>query len=198
MKRLVLVIIIACVFITNYSFAQSSNADMPKTLFKKGIIGIYAGPYFRYTKIDGNWTDISGGGGGIYIKNRFFIAGSSFGLWEPGKSETFPDKLIKLSMNGATLGANTNPDRIVHFNGGLFIGGGTAILVDSETQQESDNMNLTFVSPMFDVEVNVYEAFRFFIGTDYRFAFSNSIITGLPAERFSGFSVFWGIKTGLF
>jgi hypothetical protein len=183
---------------SNYANSQSTSAEQPKTLFKKGIIGIYAGPYYRYTKIDGNWTDISGGGGGIYIKNRFFIAGSSFGQWNPGKSATYPDRLIKLTLNGATIGVNSNPNKLIHFNLGLFVGGGKAVLMDSKTQQEYENMKLTFINPMLDAEINVYEAFRFFAGIDYRFALSDNKINGLTTDKFSGFSLFWGIKTGLF
>jgi hypothetical protein len=192
---------IACVLIlatVANTFAQQTVDKEQKNLIKTGIIGIYAGPYFRYTKVDGNWTDISGGGGGIYIKKRFFIAGSSFGQWNPGKSATFADKLIRLSMNGVTLGVNSNPNRIVHFNAELFAGAGNATLLDMETKQETNSMNLKFIAPMLDMEINVYEGFRFFIGADYRFAFSNGAITGLSAQKFSGFSVFWGIKTGLF
>ena len=101
-------------------------------------------------------------------------------------------------MNGATIGVNSNPNRVVHFNAGLFGGGGEAILIDSESLQEYDRMKLVFLAPMLDVEINVYEAFRFFVGVDYRFAFSNKPISGLPTSKFSGLSVFWGIKTGLF
>lgn len=197
-KTKVIFSLILAMIIGNEIFAQTNPENEQRNLFKTGIIGIYAGPYFRYTKVDGNPTDISGGGGGIYIKNRFFIAGSSFGQWNPGKSVSFPDKLIRLTMNGVTVGANSNPNKIVHFNVELFAGAGDATLVDKDTKQESGSMKLTFLAPMVDVEVNVYQGFRFFVGTDYRFAFSNNAIANLPAHRFSGFSVFWGIKTGLF
>lgn len=197
MKRLNLILLFISLC-TSGVFSQAEADQEPRTIFKKGIIGIYAGPYFRNTRIDGYPTDISGGGGGIYIKNRFFITGSSFGQWNPGKSSTFEDKLIKLSMNGVTIGVNSNPDHILHFNAEMFWGAGKAILAESSTKEETGSMNLTFLAPMLDMEVNVYNGFRFFIGFDYRFAMSQKTIAGLPAERFSGPSVFWGIKTGSF
>lgn len=194
----ILMIVISFFTISQNSFSQSDSTKPFNYLFQKGIIGIYAGPYFRYTNIDGNFTDISGGGGGIYLYNRIFIAGSSFGQWNPGKSETLPDRLIALTMNGVTIGANTNPENIIHFNGGLFLGFGKATITKSDTKEEVGSMNITFLAPMLDAEINVYEAFRFFVGCDYRFAFSNDEYLGLNSDKFKGFSIFWGIKTGLF
>ncbi len=190
--------IIVFLGIVQLSFAQTDSTKQFNYLFKKGKIGIYAGPYFRNTKIDGAWTDISGGGGGLYYNNRFFIAGSSFGQWTPGESKSLPGKQIRIAVNGATIGVNSDPRKLVHFNAELFVGSGNATLIDGITKNELESMKLTFVAPMADVEINVYEAFRFFLGCDYRFSFSKNSINGLNANKFNGFSVFWGIKTGLF
>jgi len=194
----ILLIAITLLVVSPKLFSQSDSSNTFNYLFQKGKVGIYAGPYFRYTNIDGYSTDISGGGGGIYLYNRFFIAGSSFGQWNPGMSKTLPNRLISLTMNGVTIGANTNPEKIIHFNGEVFFGVGSAVITKSDTKEEVSKLGITFLAPMIDVEINVYEAFRFFVGCDYRFAFSKDNYLGLNADKFEGFSIFWGIKTGLF
>lgn len=195
-------ILFALVFVfTQIAFAaekDSINSKQFKNLIPKGRVGVYAGPYFRYTMIDGNWTDISGGGGGIYIDNKFFIAGNSYGQWNPGPSKTLPGKLLSVTMNGVALGYSLNPYKVFHVNTGVFAGGGVTTILDEQTNVKLATMNLAYVCPMVDVEVNLYEAFRFFVGVDYRFAFSKDSYQALNADKFSGMSVYWGIKTGLF
>lgn len=188
-------------FSSQISFAaekDSINNKQFKNLIPKGRLGVYAGPYFRYTMIDGNWTDISGGGGGIYLDNKFYIAGNSYGQWNPGPSKTLPGKLLGVTMNGVALGYCYNPYKVLHMNTGIFAGGGATTVLDQQTNVKLATLNLAYVCPMVDFEINLYQSFRFFVGLDYRFAFSKDSYMNLNADKFSGMSVYWGIKTGLF
>jgi hypothetical protein len=97
------------------------NADV-KTLVQKDFeSGVYGGPAFKFTTIDGKFCYLVGGGGTWLINHRITIGGMWYGLVS---DLTTGGRDIDMDYGGFDGGFVFFPDSVVHFTAHVKLGCG--------------------------------------------------------------------------
>lgn len=193
------------------NFAQGQ--DSMKTLFhtpKINTIGLYIAPEYQFGQIQNEFTHLSGASF-MAIFNQRFSVGVTINrtmLMDYSPKEVSP-LYLKANYGGLKMEYTFNPNSTFHVSIPLTIGmgmanldsfAGSGIMIDSfRIGRQNDNMNRFFVvQPGIQVEANLMQYAKAYIGANYRFAVYNGKATYLDASTLQGFGVYAGLKVGLF
>jgi hypothetical protein len=168
--------------------AAHINAQEIQTLFKghQSITG-YGAVSNKFTSIRGEFANMAEVYGGVFINHRFLLglggAATTNNIKVPQKFLAEPDR--ELSYQYAQFGLMTEyvfwSNRVVHFNVGLFSGGGMTVQYerqyddwDEEDSDYDNDENFFYVlEPGIQAEVNIFRWMRFSPGISYRKSFGS-------------------------
>ncbi len=213
MKKLLNLSLLLIVLLTCYH----TQAQEIKTLFKGDSTrshGGYGAISNKFTRINGDFANMTGLYGGWYINHQFTlgVSGSAVNsnLRVPEQYSAVPG--TKMSYLYAQFGLFTEyvlaSNRAVHLTAQLFAGPGFTTQYQRFDFDDEDRFDykdddvhdtnwFTVVEPGVNVEFNVFKWMRFTTGVSYRQAF-NSNGLGMKDKDLSGLSLDAGFKFGKF
>lgn len=104
---------------------ESARGDEPRpteTLLDGSLeSGFLLSPHFKFTDLDGEFSNLAGAYGGWVINHRLLIGGGGYTL-------TNGSDLLKMTYGGGVVEYFHNSSRLVHFSLRGLVGGGTATL----------------------------------------------------------------------
>lgn len=199
------------------SVSTISYSQEIKTLFKGDSTrshGGYGAISNKFTRINGNFANMTGLYGGWYINHQFTLglSGSAVNsnLRVPEQYSTVPG--TKMSYLYAQFGLFTEyvlaSNRAVHLTAQLFAGPGFTTQYqrfdfddedrfDYDDDEFHDTKWFTVIEPGVNAEFNVFKWMRFTTGVSYRQTF-NSNGLGMKDKDLSGLSLDAGFKFGKF
>jgi hypothetical protein len=188
-------IAISGVFFVPIVFAESSNNDV-KYFFDISKISMFAGPYTRLCFINNTLVTGMGGGGIICWDHRYYIYGqmTSYSANVPNNS----NKEMELVNYGATLGYIFFPLNKVHFSIGIQFASNTITFRESNGLKDNQNVTFFSIAPETNVEINVLEYLRIYLGAGWHFAITDDDYLDINRETLSGFSINFGFLMGKF
>jgi hypothetical protein len=196
MKKIFVLLSLISLFSVTMVFAESSQDDDIEYFFDTGKLTMFAGPYTRLRFI--NSTLITGmGGGGIFCwDHRYYI----YGQMTSYISET-PDndgKEMELVNYGATIGYIFFPQNKIHFSTGIQFAYNNIMFRESNGLKINRDVTFFSIAPEINLEANVLEYLRIYIGTGWHFAITDDDYLGLNQKTLSGFSINFGFLMGKF
>jgi len=195
MKK-IFVLLSLFLFSASIVFAESSQVDNMEYFFDTGKLSMFAGPYTRLRFI--NNTLITGmGGGGIFCwDHRYYI----YGQMTSYISEV-PDnagKEMELVNYGATIGYIFFPQNKIHFSTGIQFAYNNIMFRESNGLKINRDITFFSIAPEINLEANVLEYLRIYIGTGWHFAITDDDYLDLNRKTLSGFSINFGFLMGKF
>jgi hypothetical protein len=162
-------------------------------------IGAFGGPIMSFTVIDGQFSHMMGGGGGLMI-GGFYFGGYGQGMTNNIRANTNNDNdYLGFGHGGFITGFTLFGSKAVHPTLNALIGWGNVSIENriDETTIEQDGV---FVfEPSLQVELNLTKFFRVAIGGGYRLVSSLDMDNyGYKNNDFSGFSGQLALKFGWF
>jgi hypothetical protein len=172
------------------------------------VIGGFGGPIMQGTSINKQFGVLVGAAGGVIINHTIAIGGGGYGLannvTEAGAPSVRP--YLNVGYGGVFIEYIHNSDALIHFTGGILIGGGGVGYrsdydgdnVD-EVWDNTDTLNDAFfvAEPSVSAELNVAKWCRVTLGGGYRFV-SGVELPGLSNSDISGPSARLMVKFGSF
>ena len=187
MKK-ILITLLAAMMLMNIN-AQDSEIQ---TIFGGGTrISGMGGPMMSFTSIDGKFSHMMGGGGGVLLGD-LFLGGYGEGLTNPiviGGNKT------EFGHGGFWAGYSFMGKRPFHPAISTQMGWGTITQLDEFTVLSTDNVFV--INPAIELEMNFVRFFRLGVGAHYRFV-SGVHTSTLTNSDFSGPGVFLTFKFGWF
>jgi hypothetical protein len=188
MKKIGFFLLMLIVRITNMS-AQSTGSDVYtpqnepqknrkefKTIFgdSRTSFSGFGAPIMSFTKMDGEFAYLFGGGGGLLINQRMFIGGYGLGMTSKitPKISTLKNFQVDYSEGGFWYGWIFAPNSPVHPKLTVLTGWGTVKFdgVDPITTLPIKvNDKIFAVTPAIELEANIASWFRMSVGANYRF-----------------------------
>ena len=209
MKKIQLFAVLGLAFLSNAAQSQ----DSMKTLFatpKINTIGLYVAPEYQFGQIQNEFTHLSGFSA-MMILNQKFSVGMSMNRT---MSRNFsPKEVSPLYLNanygGLKLEYTINPTKLVHVSIPLLVGMGNATtdsFAGSGVRTDSFRMGRAqipgnrffIIEPGIQVEANIMNYAKAYVGAKYRFSFDTGNTTNLDANSLKGFGIYAGLKVGLF
>src|SRR6218665_109263 len=192
--------------------AKGAVAQEPiKTVFKKGILssGGYGALTNKFTKIRGEYANMSGIYGGWYINHRLMIglAGAAVTNNIPVPLQYSTDPARNRSYEYGQFGLMTEyvvgSNKPIHFVFQLFSGAGFTLQYDRHNWHNNyddhiNDENWFFVAePGVQVEMNLFKWMRFSPGVSYRASFGSDA-AGMKDKDIRGVSYNATLKFGKF
>jgi hypothetical protein len=195
MKK-IFVLLSLFLFSASIVFAELSQDDNMEYFFDTGKLSMFAGPYTRLRFI--NNTLITGmGGGGIFCwDHRYYI----YGQMTSYISEV-PDnagKEMELVNYGATIGYIFFPQNKIHFSTGIQFAYNNIMFRESNGLKINRDITFFSIAPEINLEANVLEYLRIYIGAGWHFAITDDDYLDLNRKTLSGFSINFGFLMGKF
>lgn len=157
--------------------------------------GGFGGPVIKYGSLsDEGALMIGGGGAGTFTSgdHSLFIGGAGYGL--VNELDWGTDQQLEMGYGGLMLGYTHQPDRLVHVETSLLVGGGGVTILDDQGN-EDDNASFMVSELTVSGEVNLTDFLEVGLGGAYRLT-SDPDISGLSAGDLSGPSVFLSFQFG--
>ncbi|MCB0529577.1 MAG: hypothetical protein KDC65_13935 [Saprospiraceae bacterium] len=164
-----------------FMFSSSLYAQ-EEVLFDRVIVhGGFGGPIIELSDLHNQSGVWAGGGGGVIVNDLFF------GFF--GQGSDFAEHIIdgkeyplEFAYGGLWLGFVRPTHKVVHFTGGLKIGGGGISIKDNrEDQADPLYKETVFVAqPEVGVELNLFKWFRIALTGGYRF------VSGVQQQNLAG------------
>lgn len=212
MKRQVQLIVAALILLGTQVAAQDKKSDEVQTIFKNGVKSTtgYGAITNKFTTLRGDFANISGIYGGIYINHRFLlgleVAAVTSNLRVPVEYRLDPNR--RLSYEYGQCGLRTeyvfNSGKPIHFVAHLFAGAGFTVQYERYgnhigTDRLYGNKPNWFVvaEPGAQIEVNLFKWMRFSPGVSYRAAFGSDA-PGMKDKDISNVSYNATLKFGRF
>lgn len=191
--------------------AQDSTKSSMKTIFgakkakvKVNYLGIYLAPEYQYGQVGGNFTSLSGAALMLQFNKKFAIGATGFGSFRNRQATE-----LNANFGGLKMEYTVKPDAAVHVSFPLVIGvGGNGFEFDNDGRgrgrdRDFDDMfdddnhgNMSrIIQPGVNVEANLNRYAKFYVGANYRFAFSHN---SSNTTDLSGFAANAGLKLGIF
>ncbi len=214
MKKVVFIIIIACLATTFKTVAQDTTRTLFK-LIKPQTLGLYVEPEMSYGQLRGSMTGFGGASVMLVLNKKWaFGATAQMSLSENFSPKAVSPLFVRSFLAGGKIEFTPKPDALVHVSFPLMIGAGEAS-VDSigSTRGRNDrrydhgflggyrtNRNsYVVVQPGIHLETNLMRFAKLYVGANYRLSFlTDNQTTLLPANTMQGFSINAGLKLGLF
>lgn len=197
---LVFIILISGLFAYDKSESALTRSDNTNYEYFFGdmskYLGIYSGPYIKFTSIANKFTGISGGGGGLYFFHRVFVIYELFGMWVPEPLNDTTD--FQFSQSGGIIGYVFKPEKKVHLTIQSFVGTSSFEFLDKNGIRDTSSLSFLLFEPAFDCEFNIAQNFRGTLGASYRINIGNEKHRGLSSKDLNGFSFNVGFKFGGF
>lgn len=190
------------------SLLIASSLPAQETLISGDVeFGGYGGPFIQFTRVNGEFGLLVGGGGGLIIDHTVSLGGAGYGLTNDVSEESAPAgrPYINLAYGGGFIQYIHRSDDLMHLTGALLIGGGGVGYraayggyVEGRTYS-ADEMNDAFfiLEPSVDGVLNVAKNVRISVGVGYRYVsgievpgLSNSDIAGPSARLMFSFGSF--------
>ncbi|HVZ41349.1 MAG TPA: hypothetical protein VHI13_18865 [Candidatus Kapabacteria bacterium] len=169
--------------------------------------GGYGAPIVQCTSINKQFGVFVGGGGGLIIDHTIVLGVAGYGLANNVNDASAPAShpYLNVGYGGAYIQYIHRSNDLVHFTGGVLVGGGgvgyRTDLANTAVEQSNsrDSLNDAFfvLEPDVQMEINVTKCFRIGIGAGYRFVsgielqgISNSDIGGPNARLLFKFGSF--------
>lgn len=166
MKRLFFLLLGICLIT---GLIAQEEEDEFQTLFGEKSIRItgFGGPFMNFSMLDGKFSHLMGGGGGVLI-NDFFFGGYGLGLTN---SIPFQDTGYELGFGhgGFWLGYNFMANRMIHPVFHMRIGWGEISQRQSDGEKINPGDNIFVFTPTLELELNVTQYFKLAVGGNYRF-----------------------------
>lgn len=202
-KHLLLVLVVACLSVSNNLFAQEDNSA--NTLFGNGTsintegLGFFVAPTYGMTFMDGSFTSLFNFRGGLNIQDKFSVGGyfsTSLNQIIP-ESETMQNIYMDYWTAGGFVEYTLLSKSIFHLTLPLYVGYGEVQMDNERGNTGLGEANFFQIEPSALLEVNLHKNVRLNIGAGYRFVgemeyrnFDQSNISGLTGQI--------GLKIGIF
>lgn len=177
-----------------------SNAQT-ETLFDGDYsIGGFGGPMMQFASLNGDFAFYSGGGGAAILNGNFYLGGFGMGLSSDHQYLYQAEShYAEIGFGGLWLGYIHKPNKLVHLNFSLPIGGGGIDLFPVNDRLSAPNFNDSFlmINPSIGAELNVASFMKIALNGGYMYfaGVNNDII---PAGHLNSPSVMLALKFGYF
>ena len=208
MKKTIILMVFVMMAIPAISQDENENKPISKheTLIgpDEMTLGIYGGPEFKFTNINGELGFMSGGRGGIVIGRVFTIGGAGYGLSTFHKVK-FSEAVaynLETGWGGLFMEYVNQPNKLIHFSINTLIGGGKASYRNRTfIKDEWDDVDIArsgffLFEPGANIEFNLASFLRLSIGGSYRVV-AGLDMAGLKNNDLGGYSINAGLKFGL-
>ncbi len=187
--------------------SMTAEREEDGLLFGPGIRhGGYAAPELKVTSFAGDTAMLVGVQGGWIIQRRVVIGAAGYGLatdHAPSANLARGDAASRIGFGygGARVAFVLNPQRIIHMNMGLLIGGGgvtiTSHSADTGRAYAHDSAAVFAIEPQAEIELNVASFVRVATSVSYRFI-GDTNTSGLESSDLSGVGAGLAVKLGYF
>ena len=206
MKRQFTLLLIITIISGNTLMAQ----EKVKTIFKKGLISVsaYGAATNKLTNIRGDFANLSGIYGGLYVNHRFMIglagAATTNNIRVPQQFSTDPNqrRTYEYGQFGLMTEYVVGSNKPIHLVLQGFAGAGFTLQYDRYDFHDgyndtTDKNWFTVAEPGVQVEMNLFKWMRFSPGVSYRFAFGSDGL-GMKDKDISGVAFGATLKFGRF
>jgi hypothetical protein len=177
MKKITL--LVAVLMLSFSVFSQEKEEDQLQTILGDEIsISGFGGPWMSFTSINGEYTHMMGGGGGVLLNQSLYLGGYGYGNTNPISYE--PGEL-EFGYGGLMAGYIHESRRAIHPNLGVMIGWGDIRLNETGLKD-----NIFVLQPMAEVETNITRFMKIGLGVGYRYVTGVNALPGLNNKNFSG------------
>jgi len=195
-------------FIFSYSVLVSQ--DKEETLFGNSesiTLGVYGGPEFKLTSFNGEVGFMTGGKGGLIINKSFTIGGGGYSIVTNHKVydtdlDNSPWANIDFGYGGLILEYVNNPNKLVHFTGGILIGAASVSYsggiygFPQDVNWHRESSTFFILEPELGIDVNLIRYLRLGVDLSYRLAVGGDM-TKTKASDISGLSANLSIRAYL-
>jgi hypothetical protein len=168
MKRYLLLPLLLIFIAINITAQENDNFQ---TVFSSGIhrISGFGGPIYNYTTVNGDFTLMTGGGGGVLL-NDFFLGGYGMANTTGINCKINGiDKELSFTHGGIWIGYSHHAKRAIHPAFFLQTGWGKIKVPSSRGSSTYDiNDRIFVINPEIEVEINIARFFRISLGANYR------------------------------
>ena len=196
MKNIFVLLFLLSLFSASMVFAEPSQDDNIEYFFDTGKLSMFAGPYTRLRFINNTLVTGMGGGGIICWDHRYYIYGQMTSYTSDVPNNT--GKEMELVNSGATIGYIFFPQNKIHFSTGIQFAYNNIMFRKSNGLEFNRDITFFSIAPEINVEANVLEFLRIYLGTGWHFAITDDDYLGLNQKTLSGFSINWGFLMGKF
>jgi hypothetical protein len=219
-RQLKTIVLISAILLSTASFAQESNnheSNNIQTVFKGGTHSIrgYGALTNKFTTIGGDYANLVGAYGGVYINHKFLIGIGAAALTNDLSVplQYSADPLRNMSYEYGQVGLVTEyvigSNKAFHLAFNLFSGAGFTVQYERQNwrdhnddfdfeDREARDENWFFVAePGVQLEVNVFKWMRFSPGISYRASFGSDGL-GMKDSDISNLSYNATLKFGRF
>ncbi len=187
--------------------------DSIKTLFstpKINTIGLYVSPEYQFGQVQSEFTHLSGISGMLVFNQKFSVGISMNRTMVRDFSPKEVNPLyLRANYGGLKLEYTFKPTNVFHISVPLLVGMGMAStdsFAASGIRQDSFRISRSqypgnrffVVQPGIQIEANLFNYAKAYLGASYRFSFDTNNSTNLDASTFQGFGIYGGLKIGLF
>lgn len=208
MKKIQLIAALSLAMLSNAAYSQ----DSIKTLFstpKINTIGLYVAPEYQFGQIQNEFTHLSGFSAMVILNQKFAIGMSmNRNMTRDFSPKEVSPLYLTANYGGLKMEYTLNPTSIFHVSIPMLVGMGTAstdTIVGNGVIPGPIRISRTYpvnrfflVQPGIQVEANIMNYAKAYIGAHYRFAFDTGNSINLDANTLKGFGVYAGLKVGLF
>lgn len=210
-KKMLLCLILGVVGTTNVMAQDSTKSEMKTVFGKKKValkvnyLGIYLAPEYQYGQLGSNTTSLGGAALMLQFNKKFAIGATGFGSFRNRQNTD-----LNAQFGGLKMEYTVMPNAAVHVSFPLVLGvGGNGFDFDDDYRGEKgrdrdfddvfddDNRHTMsrIIQPGVNVEANLSRYAKFYVGANYRFAFSHN---SSNTTDLSGFVGNVGLKIGVF
>ncbi len=164
------------IFLVLFIALLSSNlfAQRDRTIFSDSQIrltGVWGGWDVQMSQVNGDYSSISKGFGGLVFNKSVFIGGGGGSTVNDLQFSFDNQEESRYGMDyaGGIIGYTYKSHLPLHINTKVLIGGGEIFERTSGSFREINGENVFVVEPYLGAEVNVFRWFKLGIGGGYRF-----------------------------
>lgn len=173
------------IFIFSPLFLKAQEETTATTLFSnKAIrIGGYGAFEAKFSQIDGGFTMLVGGRGGVILNSMFSIGGAGYGIIPMKEIDcpipshaTYEKPCLTGGYGGLFLEYINSSNNLLHFTANLLIGAGGVTYVhdvydyDYDIWDDHSSKTVFVLEPGIAVDLNVASVFRMSLGVSYRYS----------------------------
>jgi hypothetical protein len=173
----------------------AKEVNSPKLKSFKMTTLTFGGNGINLTKVNTQFTIMTGGRGAATFNDRYTIGGGGWGMTRGVEVESTTEGIynfVKMGYGGIDFGYLVYPGEKFNLGSRLLIGGGA---VFNETVPESKNNSFKMfpvIEPAVYYQVSLGKLFRFEMGASYRFIRGTNL-PFISDKELSGFSCYLGL-----
>ncbi len=179
--------------------------EEPKTLLGTVTkVSGFGGFNIEFGNIDGNFTVLSGGGGGILLNRSIFLGGYGTGASNDIKIDLNGiDTRLDFGHGGFWLGYDAFPSKLVHLTTAVKLGWGNARFRPEASFPSMGTFDTSFsesifvIQPQLGAELNITRFFKIALTGNYRFV-QGLNTDGVDEDLLNSFSTELAFKFGWF